>query len=169
MLHSPTWLLAMWACGICYFDARYRRIPNAVLLPALVLACVVLAWRGTSVTGAHWSSALMAAGIGAAFTLPGYVMRKLGAGDVKYLFVIGLLTSWPVTLHCFLIAALLAGALALTWIFLPALAACLPRRWITPAKLLDRWLHIPIKERRMAFGSLLTVGLLGGLWLETHA
>ena len=169
MLHLPTWLLALWACSICYFDARFRRIPNALLIPALVLACTMLLWRHTSLTGAPWTSALAAAGGAALVTLPGYLLRKLGAGDVKYLFVIGLLTSWPITLHTFMIAALMAGALALLWMSLPPLAASLPRPWTRSGTALDLWLRIPLKERRMAFGSLLTVGLLGGLWLETHA
>jgi prepilin signal peptidase PulO-like enzyme (type II secretory pathway) len=42
-------------------------------------------------------------------------VRKLGAGDAKYLLAIGVLSGWPVTRDAFVIAALAGLALGLCW------------------------------------------------------
>jgi prepilin peptidase CpaA len=166
VLHLPTALLAVWVCSIAYFDARYRRIPNVLSLGAWLVAACVLLTKQTSLTGASASSALLAAGAGFAATWPAYAVRKLGAGDVKLMVAIGLLTSLSVALHTFVIAALLGGGLALLWMNAALLMSTLPPSWASASSRLGRWAAVPIKQRRMAYGSLLAVGLLGALWLE---
>lgn len=164
MLHYPTLLIALWACSIAYFDARYRRIPNVLSLGAWLLAAVVLLTRHTSMTGEPVSSALFAAGFGLLVTLPAYALKKLGAGDVKFLVGIGLLTSLPVTMACFLVAALCGGLLAVFWLNLPILLNTLPARWRPRSKGFGDWAGMPVQDRRMAYGTLLAFGLISALW-----
>jgi prepilin peptidase CpaA len=150
VLHLPTWLIALWACSIAYFDARYRRIPNVLSLGAWVLGTCVLLSRHASLTGAPPASAL----------------GKLGAGDVKFMVAIGLLTSFDAAVNTFLIASLGGGLIAVLWLSLPALASTLPAHWAHPDLMFGRWLAVPLRDRRMAFGTLLALGLLCSLWME---
>lgn len=164
MLHYPTLLIVLWACSIAYFDARYRRIPNVLSLGAWVLGATVLLVQHSSLTGAKASSALIAAGLGLLLTLPAYLIKKLGAGDVKLLVGIGLLTSFPITMMCFFVAAMCGGLLALVWLNLPTLTSMLPLQRIPSTSGIWRWLAIPVKERRMAYGTFLALGLVVALW-----
>jgi prepilin peptidase CpaA len=166
VLHLPTWLIALWACSIAYFDARYRRIPNVLSLGAWVLGTCVLLSRHASLTGAPPASALGAAVAGFLVTWPGYALRKLGAGDVKFMVAIGLLTSFDAAVNTFLIASLGGGLIAVLWLSLPALASTLPAHWAHPDLMFGRWLAVPLRDRRMAFGTLLALGLLCSLWME---
>jgi prepilin peptidase CpaA len=159
-------LLALWACSIAYFDARYRRIPNVLSLGAWLVAVFVLLARHASLTGAAPFSALAAAGVGLLLTLPAYVARKLGAGDVKYMVAIGLLTSWSITLTCFVVAALCGGLVGALWLALPARLNALPGQWQARMPGVMRWAAIPLKERRVAYGALLSLGLVFGLWTD---
>jgi prepilin peptidase CpaA len=83
-------------------DLRERRIPNAVLLPALVFA---LALHGSSSGFAGIGLAVGGLAVGLLFLMPLYVMRGMGAGDVKLLGVAGaFLGPW---------GALVAGSMTL--------------------------------------------------------
>jgi len=166
MLHLPTLLLALWACSIGYFDARYRRIPNVLSLGGCLLGTVVLLTRQASVTGSTPEDALLGAGLALLLTVPAYVAKKLGAGDVKLMIAISLLTSFQTTLNSFLVAAAIGGLLALFWLSIALLIHQLPATLSDPRTAWGRWAAIPIRSRRMAFGTLLSVGLVASLWRE---
>jgi prepilin peptidase CpaA len=85
-----------------YWDLRERRIPNAVTLPALVLA---LSIHGAIQGGTGLLLSLGGALAAGALVLPGYLLRATGAGDVKLLMAVGAFLAWP--------SALLAGLLSL--------------------------------------------------------
>lgn len=166
MLQLPASLLVLWACSIAYFDARYRRIPNVLSLGAWVFAGGLLMVNNASLLGAPTSSALWGAGLGLVLTLPAYLLKRLGAGDVKFLVGIGLLTSFDTTLDCFTVAAIAGAAIAMLWLSLPWLAHYLPHRLTSPQTGLGRWMAIPTQDRRMAFGTLFALGLMTHLWME---
>jgi prepilin peptidase CpaA len=164
----PIVMLLCWAAAVGYFDLRYRRIPNALSLGAVAAAVVWLSLCHKSLTGAPVSSALQAAGVSLLLTLPAYALKRLGAGDVKYLTALGLLTSLPITLNTFVIGALCGGMVSLIWLVAPPLlsgmqqlGACSARWALRAAK--------PLKMRRMPFGTLLTIGLFGSLWLSRQS
>jgi prepilin peptidase CpaA len=167
MPYVTTWLLALWAIAVTYFDARFRRIPNLLSLGAWGLAASVLIGKGASLTGAPTGSATMAAGVALLLTLPGYLTNRLGAGDVKYFAAIGLLTSLPMTLITFVIAALTGGLIVFLWAVLPSLAPMLPGRLVSRlSPNILHWALIPIRERRMPYGALLSLGLIVSIWME---
>jgi prepilin peptidase CpaA len=97
------------------FDFREHRIPNWITLPGLILGLVantVLAYR----TG--WRFAL--AGMMAAMLvyLPLYLIRGMGAGDVKLMVAIGAIVgplNWAIL---FLSTAIVGGVAALALIVL---------------------------------------------------
>jgi len=69
-----------------YFDFRSHRIPNRVVLVGLLAAVALNSILAAGIGG--WSS-LAGLGLGLALMLPFYVVRALGAGDVKLIAVVG--------------------------------------------------------------------------------
>lgn len=159
-------LLIVWAVGVAYFDWRYRRIPNLLSLGAFCVGCAVLIFRQTSLTGAPWGTALLGGGFGLVATFPAYLLRKLGAGDVKYLVAMGLLTSFAITFKAFLIAATLGMCIAMLWLAIAWALPLLPKPQAQDPGRLARWLLIPAHDRRMAFGTLLSIGLVASLLVD---
>lgn len=152
--------------AIAYFDVRYYRIPNALSLGAWGLGLSVLLIKHSSLIGAPISSALMAAGFAALVTLPAYLLKKLGAGDVKMLVAIGLLTSFEVTATCFVTAAALGVGMVVLWASAPLWSNLLPMQLINGSSAFGKWLSTPIRKRKMPYGALFSIGLLTGLTRE---
>lgn len=159
-----TALVAGWALLVALQDLRHRRIPNALSLGSwLVGVAHLVAWQ-QSPMGAPASSAWAAAAFALLVTLPGYVVRQLGAGDVKFLVGIGLLTSWPLTLICFAIGALLGALVAVVGRNRFNVVMSLPARWREPGSALMNWATEPAPARHVPFGTCLAVGLACGLF-----
>lgn len=121
-------LLAVWAAAISVSDWVSRRVPNAALLLMIVPAVLALMIQGQGLLG---ESRLGSAGgmlIGFALTFPGYLLRSLGAGDVKFAAVAGLLLGVSRACEMMLGASLLMGALAVIM-----LSRHLPRQTRFPA------------------------------------
>lgn len=91
-------------------DLCQRRIPN------ILLAFGALIGLGASLSGFGMvpaSQALLGAGIGFLFFLLPYVFGRMGAGDVKFLTVIGLFVGPVAVMKVALYAMLAGGVLAL--------------------------------------------------------
>jgi prepilin peptidase CpaA len=92
-------------------DVRSRRIPNWLTFGTLVLGVVINAWlHGFS--GAL--TAIAGAGLGAALLLPFYLLRAMGAGDVKLLAALGALLGPSALLSVAVYGALVGGAMSLS-------------------------------------------------------
>lgn len=99
--------VALIACG---FDVRTRHIPNLLTFPAAACACVValqqLGWTGLMTSALGWC-------VGCALFFPFFVLRGLGAGDVKLAAAIGAwLGPWP-AMWMALYSMIAGGVLAL--------------------------------------------------------
>ena len=100
MALSVLLVLAIW------YDWRTRKIPNALVL------CAVLTALSFSLTpwGIGLNAALLGGMIGFLVFLFLYLFRMMGAGDVKLIAAVGLFVGWPdMTKIC--VAILLAGGL----------------------------------------------------------
>lgn len=127
-------LLAMLlSVQVAISDLYARRVSNRWLLCA---AGIALAWllgrwavAGDGFPGSH----LAGLALGLAALLPFYLLRWMGAGDVKYFAVLGLLLGAPALLPIWLISSLLAGGHALCLVLAPHLRAGLPLRaqWLS--------------------------------------
>lgn len=97
--------------GICALtDLRNQKIPNAITLPAAILA---LAYHisVSGLAGFYWSAGGWSLGL-ALLIIP-YTLKAMGAGDVKLLAAIGALVGPIAVTKVFLYAALVGGAYAL--------------------------------------------------------
>jgi prepilin peptidase CpaA len=95
--------LAAWT------DLRWRRIPNWLTIPALligIIANTVLAgWSGLK-------ASLLGAVLGLALLLPFVLLRSLGAGDWKLAGALGAFTGPGLLLDLLLASILVAGVMA---------------------------------------------------------
>jgi prepilin peptidase CpaA len=158
--------LTIWAGVLAYHDIRYRRLPNALTLGAWVFGVLVLVTQHASFLGASPLSVMYAVGLGTLLTLPAYIFKRLGAGDVKMLVAVALLTSLPFTMTCFVVAALAGSGIALAWIWMDRsrpLFDHLPSN--TPAHIRS-WLLTPLRTRSMPYGALFALGIVVSIVLR---
>ena len=101
-------LVAATTAGI--FDLRWKRIPNwlvlVTVLTALVWHTVMGGWAGL------WMSV---AGllVGTAILLPFFLLRGLGAGDVKFFGALSAAVTFKYVFTFFFFSAVIAGVMAL--------------------------------------------------------
>lgn len=95
---------------VIYFDVRYRRIPNVVVLVALVAGLSI----NTSLAGMHGMSTSLS-GFALAFTpmLLLHIFGAMGAGDVKLFGAVGTILGAGLVPITFVFVALFGGALAI--------------------------------------------------------
>lgn len=96
---------------IAIVDSLIRKIPNSLLLSMIIVQAVFVAYECVTT---HSNYALINAGIGFflgffAFTIPTFLKVPVGAGDVKYSAVIGLIMY----IGCYLQVMALVGILVL--------------------------------------------------------
>ena len=95
------------------YDIRFRRIPNWLVLPALLLGFALntflYGFGGLKDSGLGFGLAIL-------FYMPLYLLRGRGAGDVKLMAALGALVGWRNWLIIFVISGLLGGVLALVLI-----------------------------------------------------
>jgi prepilin peptidase CpaA len=104
-------LLAALVIVAGYYDIRYRRIPNWLTLPGVIVGLALNAFLEPPV----WHG-LGDAGLGVALALllnfPLYLLHARGAGDVKLLAAIGALVGWRDWVAIFVLSGILGGVLA---------------------------------------------------------
>lgn len=110
---SSHWIAggAVLLCGTAaWWDLRHRRIPNAVTLPAVVVA---LCFHSGAHSGSGLILSLAGALAAAALVLPGYALGFTGAGDVKLLAAVGALLGFPAAIIAALLSLVVGGALSI--------------------------------------------------------
>lgn len=111
---AASWLtLAVVLTIATWHDVAYRRIPNLLLLPAACLALVLAIWP----EGIGLGSALGGGLVGGAAFAPLYLLRQMGAGDLKLMATAGLLVGMPRIAALCLSVAMAGGLLALYWLW----------------------------------------------------
>ena len=109
----PFLLLAGLLAVASFFDVAYRIIPNwvcgAILLLGLVVNVVLLGAEGAM-------SALAGLGMGLFVFLPFYVMRMMGAGDVKLMAAVGAYLGPVATVNAIAWTVIIGGALGFAYL-----------------------------------------------------
>lgn len=107
-------LLLVLALVITYFDVRYRRIPNKIVLAALIAGLIInpffAGWNGLS-------AAILGCVLAFGLMMLLYLFGALGAGDVKLFAAIGSLLGVQLVLQTFLIVVFCGGFLAVISMF----------------------------------------------------
>jgi prepilin peptidase CpaA len=112
LLLKATLLAIVIFAGIS--DLRSRRIPNWLSVSGAVLGILL----NTLLLPHGWLKALIGLGCALVVYLPLYMIRGMGAGDVKLMGAVGALAGPMNWLAIFLATALIAGAASLTVIIL---------------------------------------------------
>jgi prepilin peptidase CpaA len=145
-------VLLIWLTLCAAQDARERHIANGLTLGVGALALAWLLWSGTTWLGATAEQGGWAALLALAFTLPGYALGRLGAGDVKLMTALGLATDGRHVLG----VLIGAGLASVCWLLLA------PRVWL----LIGQWLRERLRylqpglSKKQPFAPFLLVGLL---------
>lgn len=93
---DPFWVIfalaTVWLAALAYCDCRWRRLPNELTLPGLLI--FPLLWFLLNGVPGLLSS-VIGLFIGGFFLLIPYLLRGAGAGDVKMLAAVGALSAYP--------------------------------------------------------------------------
>lgn len=124
-------VLGLLAIGVCLRiaigDLNARRVSNAWLLSASVIAIALIIAGQFSVPRQPWLAHVAGAALGLLALLPFYAIRWMGAGDVKFFAVLGLMLGWKALLPIWIVASLAAGLHAVLILAGRRLAAWLPQ------------------------------------------
>ncbi len=108
-------LLAATALIAGIYDLRYRRIPNRLNITAAALGLVLngffFHWHGVA-------SAFLGIGVALLVYFPLYLLRGMGAGDVKLMMAIGAIVGPSNWFQIFVVTALCGGFFALCLVVL---------------------------------------------------
>ena len=103
-------VVMLWLVACSIQDLLQRQISNILTFGAAALALLYLLWSGQTWLGASAGEGGWALLIALVLTLPGYGLKKLGAGDVKLLIALALATDRPTILGTVIGAGLCAAA-----------------------------------------------------------
>jgi len=102
-------LLAVLLVAAVY-DVRFRRIPNWISVTGVAIGLALNAFL-FGLPGVWLSLGGLGLGFGVYFLL--YLIRAMGAGDVKLMAAVGAMVGWQDWFGIFLITAILGGLMAL--------------------------------------------------------
>lgn len=157
-------MLVLWCLACAIYDLKQRRLPNFLTLGMHIPALVILLLTGQGLLGASVSSSFAAWGLALLLTLPAYAFNWLGAGDVKFLAALGLLTGLNFLLTSYVIAGLLAGLIVLVWLTLQRL---MPYINLQLSSFNSQLPPVPqLSGKVLPFGTIFTAGVLIALLLN---
>ena len=125
---TPTTLLLLALLLVAVTtDLRSRRIPNTLVLTGTMLAlashALVMGHEGVPLAGPAWWAPLAGLVAGLLVLMPLYLMRAMGAGDVKLMATVGAFVGTPTVLAAALYTLLAGGLLTLTVMLAKGVAA----------------------------------------------
>jgi len=104
-------VLLLVLIGAAIYDVRYRRIPNWISLTGVLLGFAINTLIGPPEAGFLFALKGFAAALGLYLLL--YVLRAMGAGDVKLMAAVGALVGAERWFGIFLVTAIVGGILGI--------------------------------------------------------
>lgn len=160
MEHIWQCLFLLFNLSVIAYDFRFRRVPNRLILVALA---VQAAWMTIAAFGyfpnvhviANWPNALIGLTIGLLLFYPLWRFRAVGAGDVKFIGVLGFCIGLAGLLPTLLIGSILASA--------HAIALVLVQGWTTARA---GWWQNADLRRGIPYAAYLAIGALAGVFWQ---
>lgn len=149
LLSSITLLL--WGALCAYQDMQRKKISNTLTLGFFIFSLLYILVTETTFLSFNTSQAIAALAIAALLTLPGYVLGKLGAADVKMLCAIALATHSNYLIICFIGAAI---SIAL-WSAAKPIYPKFPRAFTHAFPLMD-----PTRKQALPYAPFVFIGML---------
>jgi len=122
MMHAQNFISSFWmglllllCTTVFVYDIAVRRVPNRVLLAGLAAYAGGMFYIGHGIGGISATDSLLGGLIAMVLFVPLYAFGAMGAGDVKFFAVLGLLLGPSALIPVWLIANLLAGMHAIVW------------------------------------------------------
>ena len=104
-------VLAPLLIGAAVYDVRYRKIPNWLTLGGVLLGFAINFAIGPPEGGGVFALQGFAAGFGIYMVL--YILRAMGAGDVKLMAAVGALVGWERWFGIFFATAIIGSVMAI--------------------------------------------------------
>lgn len=149
----PLVVIVLWVVVVSVLDLKKRTIPNYLSLGGVLMAMLILVYTGETANHESIASSLLGFIVALFFTVPGYIYKVLGGGDVKFLSAVGALLGFDVMLISFTIAT---STIAVAWILYRYKQHFIH---MLPFKNFD-YPAINLKEKFIPFGSALGVSLI---------
>lgn len=135
--------------AIAAYDIMYRRVPNSILLLALGLHVLSLMTMGKGFAGIDVVQSVIGGSIAFAIFLPLYLLRVMGAGDVKFFTLLGFLLGIKYLAITWLVASVMAGLHAAAWLaWRHGITADLPALGQMAHKIADSRFYQRMMQRR---------------------
>lgn len=96
------------------FDVTYRKIPNKLTIPFMLLGIIYSGVIG-GLDGIQFSLAGLLVGL-VVFIIP-FALGGMGAGDVKLMAAVGSLLGWKLTVYSTLLTAIVGGIIVIGYTF----------------------------------------------------
>ncbi|CAJ0886418.1 hypothetical protein R77567_03847 [Ralstonia sp. LMG 32965] len=149
------------------WDFRARRVPNWLVAAGVVLSIVLIKLGGVEALAYDWQDFWLGGVIAFACFLPLYMLGWMGAGDVKFFTVAGLLAGWHGLVAVWLVSSLIAGLHGLAILMLRQFDVSSPSAWLAmrmcPA--LERWDAAQAGRRGIPYAAYMAIGLLSLPWV----
>lgn len=143
---------------VIWFDLSARRVPNTLIIIGLTIQTIWLLLvsfysidTGSITTSTNWTASLTGLIAGLVIFYPLWRFRAMGAGDVKFIALLGFCLGLPGQINALLLASILAG--------IHALASILHLRW--PALPVGNAKPVTAK-RSIPYAAYLALATLGG-------
>lgn len=107
-------ILLAWCAALCWFDVRERRLPNVLTLPAATVALLAAGWAAFDGAPSVLAGAAIWTGIYAVV----FLLRGIGAGDVKVAPTLGAAVGCLCGVPGVLLAVLAAQLITVVWVVL---------------------------------------------------
>jgi prepilin peptidase CpaA len=146
--------IVVWCMVIALYDLSLRRVPNWLLLVAVVGHLLFMARIGYGMEGLTWNRSLIGFGIGLVAMLPFYMFKLMGAGDVKFFAVLGLLLGPQALIGIWLVGSLLCGLHAVAVLGGRAVMSTQPALFTMMVKVEQSALFQRIASRRTGHGGI---------------
>lgn len=168
-IHGPAILLLVILALAAWTDMRMHKIPNALSLGGIALGILIHALN-SGVDGLL--DGIGGAAVGMAILLPFYLLRGMGAGDVKLMGAVGAFLGPRDALLATGLSLGVGGIMALGILIVHGgLLSMLKRFWLTFRNLLvtRRFDHIPPLEgetaaKKFPYAAAIGIGTLAAMW-----